>query len=74
MNESMTVLEVLNVTRNILTNIPVKVADIMTIGQPIHAAVGNLSAVIEAMSRAEAQPAVPAAQEEAKEEAPEAEE
>lgn len=56
MNESMTVIEVLNITRDILLNITVKVADMQTIGQPVHAAVGNLSAVIEAMSRAETKP------------------
>lgn len=48
-NKSLTVLEALKHIRTDLGKIPVKVEDIVTIGNPIHAAVLNISAVITAL-------------------------
>lgn len=48
-NKPLTVFEALKQIRTDLGKIPVKVEDIVTIGNPIHAAVLNISAVITAL-------------------------
>lgn len=48
-NKPLTVLEALKQIRTDLGKIPVKVEDIVTIGNPIHAAVLNINAVITAL-------------------------
>lgn len=52
----MTVLEALSHIRTDLGKIPVKVEDINTIGNPIHAAILNLDSVITALENAPQQP------------------
>ena len=49
----MTVLEALKATKADLEKIPVKVADMNEVGLPIHNAVHNIGAVIDALERAE---------------------
>ncbi len=53
MDEQMTVIKALEVTKNLLTDIPVRIADMDSIGAPIRAAVGNLNAIMEALRKKE---------------------
>ena len=49
----MTVIEALRTVKSDLGNIPVRIADSEQIGNPIRAAIMNISAVIDALEKAE---------------------
>ena len=51
----MTVLEALKSVRADLGQIPVRIVDFETIGNPLRAAVANLGAIIDALEKAEAE-------------------
>ena len=53
----MTVLEALKNMRTDLGQIPVRIVDSETIGNPLRAAVANLGAIIDALEKAEAEKA-----------------
>lgn len=56
----MTILEALKETRDNLAKIPLRISDFNEVGVPIHTAVQNLGAIINALETAEAQkPAQP---------------
>ena len=58
-NKPLTVLEALRQIRTDLGKIQVKVEDINTVGNPIHAAILNLGSVITALENAPQQPEQP---------------
>ena len=53
----MTVLEALKNMRTDLGQIPVRIVDFETIGNPLRAAVANLGAIVDALEKAEAEKA-----------------